>query len=234
MARRRMFSLEVTETDKFMDMPTSAQALYFHLGLHGDDEGFVSSPKRIARSIGSCDDDLRLLAAKNFIIPFDSGIIVITDWAKNNTLKNDRFHATDYKAEKHLLTKDESGRYQLGTNMEPERNQLGTNVEPEHNITELNLTKENNILGKRPAAKPQHTKKKGFIPPSVDEVVRYCKQRNNNVDAQRFCDFYDTNGWVQGRGKPIRDWKAAVRTWERKEDDIRSPNKYTFAEEESL
>ena len=87
MAQKRMFSLAVVDTDKFLDMSSSAQALYFHLGMHGDDDGFVSSPKKIARTAGCNDDDLRLLAAKGFVIPFDSGVIVITDWNINNTLK---------------------------------------------------------------------------------------------------------------------------------------------------
>lgn len=72
-------------------MSASAQALYFHLGMHGDDDGFVSSPRKIARIAGCNDDDLRLLAAKGYIIPFESGVVVITDWNINNTLKNDRY-----------------------------------------------------------------------------------------------------------------------------------------------
>lgn len=67
--------------------------------------------------------------------------------------------------------------------------------------------------------RPQETPKKvaRFVPPTVEEVQAYCRERGNNVDAQRFCDFYTANGWCQGRGKPIKDWRAAVRTWEREE-----------------
>ena len=86
MAQKRMFSLAVTDTDKFLDMSASAQALYFHLGMHGDDDGFVASPKKIARGVGCNDDDLRLLASKGYIIPFESGVIVIVDWNINHTL----------------------------------------------------------------------------------------------------------------------------------------------------
>lgn len=91
MARRRMFSLDVVDTDAFTEMPVSAQALYFHLGMHGDDDGFVSSPRKIEKSVGCNSDDLKLLVAKGFIIPFDSGVVVIRDWNANNTLKNDRY-----------------------------------------------------------------------------------------------------------------------------------------------
>ena len=204
MAQKRMFALQVIDTDKFMDMPLSAQALYFHLGMHGDDDGFVGSPRKIARSAGCNDDDLRLLAAKGYIIPFESGVVVITDWGINNTLKNDRYHATIYTAEKSLLITDCNGRLALGTSLEPTWHQNGANLEPEHNVTELNKGDK--------AATPPRTR---FIPPSLEEVQAYCAERKNTVDAERFFDFYSANGWVQGKGKPIRDWRAAVRTWER-------------------
>ncbi len=155
MGQKRMFSLCVVDTDKFTEMPCSAQALYFHLGMHGDDDGFVSSPMKIQRSVGCSADDLRLLAAKGFIIPFESGVIVITDWGINNTLKNDRYHSTVYKTEKAMLQIENSGRYalskapldpecfQLGSNLDPKRIQTGSNVDPQHNITKHNITKPN-------------------------------------------------------------------------------------------
>lgn len=135
MAQKRMISLQVVSTDKFLDMGTSAQALYFHLALHGDDDGFVASPKKIARAAGCNADDLRLLAAKGYIIPFDSGVIVVTDWHINNTLKNDRYHETVYLEEKAMLNIDKAGRYVLGTGLEPKCFQAGTNLEPEPNPT---------------------------------------------------------------------------------------------------
>ena len=141
MAKRRMFSLDVTDTDAFLDLPTSSQALYFHLGMHGDDDGFVSSPRRVARAAGCNEDDFRLLIAKGFLIPFDSGVVVIRDWRINNTLKNDRYRETLYTAEKQALQIDASGRYRkTGTSLEPVWNQNGTNLEPQHNLTKHNLT----------------------------------------------------------------------------------------------
>lgn len=204
MAQKRMFSLQVTDTDKFLDMSASAQALYFHLGMHGDDDGFVGSPRKIARTAGCNDDDLRLLAAKGYIIPFESGVVVITDWNINNTLKNDRYHPTLYSTEKSRLTTDHAGRLTLGNSQETTWNQNGTILEPEPNLTKPNKE------GK--ATTPPRSR---FVPPTIDEIKAYCLERKNTVDAERFFDFYSANGWVQGRGKPIRDWKAAVRTWER-------------------
>ena len=111
MAQKRMFSLSVVDTDSFLDMPTSAQCLYFHLGMHGDDDGFVSSPKRIIRAVGCNEVDLEILVDSGFVIKFDSGIIVVRDWRLNNSLKNDRYHPTVYQDELKKLKTDKSGRY---------------------------------------------------------------------------------------------------------------------------
>lgn len=209
MAQKRMFSLQVVDTDQFMDMPSSTQALYFHLGMHGDDDGFVASPRKIARAAGCNDDDLRLLAAKGYIIPFDSGVIVVTDWNINNTLKNDRYRETVYREEKAALMVDKSGRYTLGTKLEPECFQTGTKLEPQHNLTELNVTKQRVGADKPPRATR-------FTPPTVEEVAEYCRERGNNVDPQHFVDFYSAKGWMVGKNK-MKDWKACVRTWERRD-----------------
>ena len=109
MANRRMFSLDVVSTDAFLDLPISSQALYFHLGLRADDDGFISSPKRIANMVGCNMDDLKLLAAKGFVIQFDSGIIVITHWKVNNYLRADRYRPTLYQTEKGLLKDSGNG-----------------------------------------------------------------------------------------------------------------------------
>jgi len=100
MAKRRMFSLDVIDTDVFLDMPAGAQNLYFHLGMRADDDGFISSPRRITSLVGSSPDDLRLLIAKGYIIPFDSGICVIRDWKVNNFLRSDRYTPTLHVGEK--------------------------------------------------------------------------------------------------------------------------------------
>lgn len=209
MAQKRMFSLQVVDTDKFMDMSTSAQALYFHLGMHGDDDGFVSSPKKIARAAGCNDDDLRLLASKGYIIPFDSGVIVITDWNVNNTLKNDRYHGTVYQSEKALLSTDQSGKYLLGSMMVPERFQDGSKLEPEPNVTKPNVTEQRVRADKPPRSR--------FVPPSVEEVAEYVRKRGSRVNPQGFIDFYASKGWMVGK-TPMKDWKAACRnaeSWER-------------------
>ncbi|MGN1432347.1 MAG: phage replication initiation protein [Ruminococcus sp.] len=128
MGSHRMFTNAVTDSDLFLEMPLSAQALYFHLGLHADDDGFVSSPKRIARSVGCNEDDIKLLVAKGFVLCFDSGIIVITHWNLHNSIRKDRKKDTFFKTEKSLLSL-ENGIYskpdnQLTTVCQPNVNQL--------------------------------------------------------------------------------------------------------------
>ena len=142
MAQKRMFSLHVVDTDRFTEMPASAQALYFHLGMHGDDDGFVSSPKKIQRAVGCSDDDLRLLAAKGYIIPFNSGVVVITDWRVNNTLKNDRYQPTIYADEKSTLLLEESGKYSLTCGVVPKFFQNGSILESQPRQDKPNRTKD--------------------------------------------------------------------------------------------
>lgn len=111
MAKRRMFSLDVVDTDSFLDLPASSQSLYFHLGMRADDDSFVSSPKRITAMVGAAGDDLKLLIAKGFVIPFESGVCVIRDWRVNNYIQRDRYTPSIYTEEKQRLSIAENGRY---------------------------------------------------------------------------------------------------------------------------
>lgn len=115
MAKRRMFSLDIVDTDKFLEMPATTQLLYFQLGMHADDDGFVSSPKKIMKTISSSADDLRLLCVKNFIIPFDSGVVVIKDWKVSNEIKKDRYRPTIFQDEFSALSLN-GGSYELSPN----------------------------------------------------------------------------------------------------------------------
>ena len=139
MAKKRMFSQQITESDAFLDMPLSAQALYFHLGMNADDDGFVNSPKRIQRVIGANDDDLKLLIAKRFIIAFESGVVVIKHWKINNYIQKDRYTPTVYVEEKALLVEKPNkaymvmdtecihGVYKLDTQTRLDKNRLDKN-----------------------------------------------------------------------------------------------------------
>lgn len=111
MAERRMFAKTIIDSDAFIDMPLSTQALYFHLSMRADDDGFINNPKKIMRMIGASDDDFKVLCLKKFIIPFDSGIVVIKHWKIHNYIQKDRYKPTVYSEEKATLEVKDNGSY---------------------------------------------------------------------------------------------------------------------------
>ncbi|WP_370673043.1 DNA replication protein [Leuconostoc lactis] len=128
MAQRRMFSKKVTDTDVFLDMPLSTQALYFHLNMHADDDGFIDNTKTIQRMIGSSDDDRKLLVAKQFLLPFENGVVVIKDWRVHNYIRKDTYNQTMYPNELEQLQINDSGQY--------ERQELVTYTERPRDVDE--------------------------------------------------------------------------------------------------
>jgi len=141
MAERRMFSKTIVESDAFLDMPLSAQALYFHFGMLADDDGFINSPRKIQRMVGAAEDDLKILLTKKFILLFESGIIVIKHWKINNLIRKDRYHETVYKMNKEQLFLKENGAYTFDKNKGlPLVNQMVTEVSL-GKVNKLNYTK---------------------------------------------------------------------------------------------
>lgn len=146
MAQKRMLSRQITETDLFMDMPLSAQALYLHFIMNADDDGFIGNSKTLLRMVGAKDDDFKILIAKDFVLKFDDGISVIRDWHIHNYIKKDRYHQTLYQNEFKQLNVDQNGSY----NMEPSWNHSGTKTVPQiidrldKNRDSLELDKDNN------------------------------------------------------------------------------------------
>lgn len=113
MAERRMFAKTIIDSDAFLDMPMSAQCLYFHLSMRADDDGFVNNPRKIQRMVGASEDDAKILMAKRFIIAFDSGVVVIKHWWIHNYIQKDRYKPTAYVEEKNELQKKTNGAYTL-------------------------------------------------------------------------------------------------------------------------
>jgi hypothetical protein len=111
MAKRRMFSLDIVDTDAFLEMPPTSQNLYFHLGMRADDDGFISNPNKIMKVVGAQTDDMKILLAKRFVIGFENGIIVIKHWKINNYIASDRYHETCYTDEKMKLITKDNGAY---------------------------------------------------------------------------------------------------------------------------
>ena len=116
MAQRRMFNKLITNSDDFLEMPLSSQCLYFHLSMNADDEGFINNWKSIIKLTGAKEDDLKVLIAKQYIIPFDSGVLIIKHWRLNNYLRSDRFTPTNHQKELAQLMLDENMVYQMSTN----------------------------------------------------------------------------------------------------------------------
>lgn len=210
MAERRMFAKTIIDSDAFLDMPLSAQALYFHLSMRADDDGFVNNPKKIQRMVGASDDDCKLLVIKRFILTFESGIIVIKHWKIHNYIRNDRYKETKYLEEKSLLELNKNNGY---TEKQPLGIPNGYQMD-----TQVRLGKDRLELGKDSIEEVKTEKIKRFIKPTIDEIRTYCLERNNSVDSQRFYDYYESNGWKVGKN-PMKDWKASVRTWERSTDN---------------
>ena len=159
MAEKRMFTQKIIDSDAFLDMPLTTQALYFHLNMRADDDGFINNPKRIQRTIGASDDDLRLLIAKRFLICFDSGVIVIKHWRMHNTLRKDRYSPTQYQEELKTLDVKDNNSYTEKrkdslpeTEWQPVGNQMATSWQPNGNqlATQYSIDKysidNNNIL----------------------------------------------------------------------------------------
>ena len=133
MAERRMFTQKIIDSDAFLDMPMSSQALYFHLNMRADDDGFINNPKKILRMIGASEDDLKLLIAKRFILAFENGVIVIKHWRMHNLIRKDRYHPTQYQEQLQSLELKDNGSYteqgnQLETTWQPYDNQVATEV----------------------------------------------------------------------------------------------------------
>lgn len=131
MAERRMIAKSIIKSDQFLDMPATTQCLYFHLLLEADDDGFINAPKSIMRVIGAKDDDMRVLQAKGYIIPFESGVIVIKHWRLHNSLRKDRYNPNpQLENERKQLVVADNKEYQLATNWQPNGNQLATSGIP--------------------------------------------------------------------------------------------------------
>lgn len=169
MANRRMFSRDVVETDKFLGMPLTTQALYFHLGMEADDDGFVSSPKKVQRSVGCTEGDLKHLAACGYIIPFENGVVVIADWTINNWIRPDRKHDTRFPELLRTLN-IENGVYCLGVSCQPLASQSTTTCHTEIRLGKDSIGKDsiNNTIS--PELEEPVQSGSGILLPLVDKT----------------------------------------------------------------
>ena len=214
MAERRRFAKSIVLSDAFLDMPLGARCLYMTMGMMADDDGFVNNARTIIRITGATEDDLRVLIAKKFILPFEDGVIVIKHWRINNYLRNDRYQETKYIEDKANLLIDKNGAYTLNDDGIPNLDSgIPSSGIPSIGKDSIGKDSINNIYMSSDEDTPKKKVAK-FIPPTVDEISEYCRERKNNVNPEKFFDFYESKGWMVGKNK-MKDWKAAVRTWER-------------------
>ena len=172
MARKRMFDLEIINQDSFLDLPMESKAIYFLLGMEADDEGFVA-PKKVLRLYGGTEDSLKILIAKNFIIPFSTGVIVITDWKRNNWLDSRRIKNTIYQEEKTQITYNpKSEKYEFNGCLTDAKQMLSENSIEENRVEEISV-EENSIDIYSPAKAEQCT-----IP--YKEICEYLNIRTNS------------------------------------------------------
>ena len=212
MAERRMFAKSVIGSARFLRMPPSSRLLYYDLGMAADDDGVVEAFS-VMRTTGAVEDDLKVLVSKGFVTVLNEDLVAyIVDWSNNNQIRKDRYQPSIYQ---NLLVQigvvD-----QLATVGQPKGNQRST----QYRIGKDSLGKDS-IGEKKAADKPPRAAR--FTPPTVDEVDAYCQERGNKVDPARFVDFYASKGWLVGTSK-MKDWQAAVRSWERS-DAQQAPDK---------
>ena len=220
MANKRMFSLSIVDSDAFLDLPLSTQALYFHLNMRADDDGFISNPKKISRIIGASEDDLKLLIMKRFVLVFEDGVIVIKHWRMHNTIQKDRYKKTNYIDDLKQLSIKENGAYtfvetgciQNGNSLETKciqsvNTDIGLDIDLDKDLKETTT----DVVVKK--------KQKKFVKPTQQEIAEYVKSLGKSLDVARFYDYYEAKGWLVGKS-PMKDWKATVRNWLRNNHQI--------------
>ena len=195
MADKRMMSKSVIDTDVFLDMPASTQCLYFHLLLRADDDGFLKNAKTIMRTVGASQDDMKLLIAKQYLILFDSGTIVIKHWRIHNYIKKDRYKPTDCE-EARLIDVNDKGEYilleptciQNGTTAEPTCIQNGTSGKVRLEI-ELGKSSVNKKI-KKESALPAEVKRQKFFTFYQEKI----KPISGSVEGDRLSSLLDDYG----------------------------------------
>jgi len=193
MATKRMFSLNVVDTDAFLEMPVTSRLLYYDLGMRADDDGFVSNWKKILLFTGMKEDDMKVLIAKKFVIPFESGVIVIRHWRMNNYLQNDRTKPTIYQEELKQLEVDENNVYNLDTKC---IHSIDKNSIEENSIDKNSINNEQIYINEFDELWDIYPNKKG----KKDALKHYIKARKQGNDflkikqgLQKYVDYIKNN-----------------------------------------
>lgn len=224
MAERRMFAKTIIDSDAFLDMPLSTQALYFHLSMRADDDGFINNAKKIQRMIGASDDDLKVLLMKRFLLPFESGVVVIKHWKIHNYIRKDTYTETKYKEEKSALELDENSAYRLSvTNPLQLRDESVTGASTQDSIGKVRSGKDRlNIEEEAPEAAPPkpNRHKYGayqnvFLSDEEYEKLRNEFPHDHSERIERLSEY------IASTGKSYKNHLATIRSWARKDADKR-------------
>lgn len=212
MAERRMFTKKVTDDDNFMSLSSSAQALYLHLSMSADDDGFCNQVAISMFKAHASVQDLQALLEKRYIYQFDSGVIVIKHWRMANALRKDRYTETAFQEELAKLKLKKNGSYTLSeTTDDDDGCHLVAKRLPQDSIGEVSIGKAS-IESKATASR--------FAAPTLDEIKAYVIEKGLRMDAEAFFDHYEANGWKQSNGNKIKSWQAAARQWARRGSDF--------------
>jgi hypothetical protein len=210
MGDRRMLTRKVTDDDHFMSLSSSAQALYLHLSMSADDDGFCNQVALCMFKAHASLSDLEALLKLRYVYQFESGVIVIKHWRMANALRKDRYTPTVWQKEFAQLALKENGSYTLADGCQMVANGLPSGCP---NISKDNLNKSNKESGRKRTSR--------FTPPTLEEVKAYATESNLNVDADKFYRYFTTpddsgRTWIDSKGNPVRNWKQKMLTWANK------------------
>ena len=223
MAERRMFAKTIIDSDAFLEMPTTSQLLYFHLSMRADDDGFVNKPKSLMRMVGCKDDDLKLLFVKKFLIPFESGVVVIKHWKIHNYIRKDTYTETKYKEEKATLELDENSAYRLADVSPLQlRDESVTSPSTQDRIGKVSTGKDSVGEDIEEAKPPKPTRHKYGLYENVlltDEDFQKLQEEFPNDCFERIERLSE---YIASTGKSYKSHLATIRAWARK-DTVQKP-----------
>ena len=222
-----MFSQKIVDSDPFLDMSLSAQALYFHLNMQADDDGFVNNPKKVCRCIGASSDDLKLLVAKRFLICFENGVVCVKHWRIHNTLRKDRYNPTQYQTEFAMLEVKDNKAYteNVATTWQPDGNQLATQYSiDKYSIDKSSIDKD--ILSESDDSSPSPKQKKSVKHKHGEYQNVLLTDDELQKLQEEYIDYSERierlSSYIASTGKSYRSHYATIRNWARKDREQRT------------
>ena len=210
-----MFAKTIIDSDAFLDMPLSSQALYFHLSMRADDDGFINNPKKIQRMVGSSEDDLKLLIAKRFIIAFESGVIVIKHWKIHNYIQKDRYKPTMYQDEKSMLVDKNNKSYTVETECIHDGYSLETQVRLGKDRLEIGKDRKD-ITPSQPKASPTRHKYGEYKNVLLSDQELEKLKSEFPSDWQKRIE--NVSEYCAASGKTYKNYLAVIRKWAKKDN----------------